>query len=490
MKVAIRVTTLVSLLVGVAGAVQAVPLSIDSTSDSASQRFLFHNETISPLRVGLGPGPGAMFSMTIDRFSKASVIAQCMADAARTPPPLTVDMGGEPRVHPTKTIDLSSGAPAIWLSRARSGRARLEGLIRQVDPDVRLRHQAIEEAPRYFSAIRFSPMILASLETMLRLDEAQQSALLTAVAGGSVLVLASGESTRRWPALKALVDVEVGTAMSVGPELRAMLPSIVARRQLTLGTRARPSVTLDGQTLVSETRYGLGAIRVVGLGFGDLAGRNLSKALFTRVPDSLGSVFSWLSSRSSLSTAQKNPIALHLVGTLFLLPLGLWLTRRRPKAILAYCGIWTVTAAFIPAHLSAHRIGDARAVVVPAGDHSLALGLLELSVNGGGRHLLTLGEQDFSLDDVRGGSTCLLDTPEGAFLSLEAAPGQTYRLLFMFRTPGISRGEEQVEQMRGTRGSAVRGTVLRRRSEPVRLTVAGRELPLDSYHLDLAHIAR
>ena len=105
-----------------------------------------------------------------------------------------------------------------------------------------------------------------------------------------------------------------------------MLPSAVARRQLTLDSRAEALVTVDGHPLVSETRLGLGAVRVVGLGFGELAGPILARALFTRVPDSLGPIFSWLSSRSSLSKAQKNPIGFHLIAILVLLPLGLWFT--------------------------------------------------------------------------------------------------------------------------------------------------------------------
>ena len=182
----IRASTLFMLLAGSVGIAQAVAFGVLGRQLIRPASIFFHNETISPLSVQLGPGPDTMVSMTIDRFSKASVIIQCMADASRTPPPLVVDQGGEPTVHPTQTVDLSAGAPAIWLSSARSGRARLEGLLRKVDSDVRLRHQSIEEAPRYLSAIRFSPMILVSLESMKRLDDEQRAALFTAVAGGSV----------------------------------------------------------------------------------------------------------------------------------------------------------------------------------------------------------------------------------------------------------------------------------------------------------------
>ena len=98
--------------------------------------------------------------------------------------------------------------------------------------------------------------------------------------------------------------------------------------------------------------------------------------------------------------------------------------------------------------------------------------------------MLELGGQDVSLDDIRGGAVCLLDTPKQAFLSLEAAPGQTYRLL---RASSVRKGsgEEQVEQMRGSAGSAVRGRVLRRLSEPVMLMVNRRNFSFDSYLLDL-----
>ena len=154
----------------------------------------------------------------------------------------------------------------------------------------------------------------------------------------------------------------------------------------------------------------------------------MTDVLFGRPPEPLAHVLKWLSGRPPLSGALPTPLSAAvwaLLGGLILMAVT---SLKAPKIAAGGAALLWLGACLTPPTAAPVTLEHAEALLVPVGDETLSIGVMDLTLNVGGGHGLP-GGGEASLDEARPGGACLVQQGEGRWL-IQGEPGARRRLIY------------------------------------------------------------
>lgn len=457
------VTTLV-----ISGAHAQTP--VEPIGDGGSVGISLQNQSVHPLPTRLGPPGDDGVELVLPRYGSGAWLAQCVDGGGGVPAlELTVDRAREP--IEVASIAFADGPPALWITTAHSGRARLEGTLRGVRPGASLRALAPDAVPATFAALRFAPLILVSATDHAALPAERRQALRDAVAAGSTLVVATGEAGAAADALTPLIAVALGPVERPTGALAEHLPLATSVQALRPDAAVDTLLTADGAPLVVEAGWGLGRVRVVAVPFAELGPGALARVALTPPAEPLGQVLRWLDGGPPSAARAVSMLGPHVWALLAVLLALALIARRRPRAALALAVPWWILALALPPQLDATRLDRARVLYVPTPDGALLVGTFDLELARGGARTLPAGGARVALEDARPGGACLVAQPDAAAWVLDGPPGAHRRLTAFAALDASPEGDDKLGELPAWPDGALAGATLRRVAVPVGLPI-------------------
>ena len=430
---------------GIAAA-EPLPYRFAPIGDGTALGLKVENPTIYPIRTRLG-GPDAQMVVEVPPYGQTDFLVQCDG-LGKSRPTIALHLDEKTHQVAIPDVELTDTVPALWISSARRGRASIEATLRSARPDLSLKHVSLKEVPSHFAAMRFAPFILVSLGDFLRLNKAQVDAITGAVRSGVILVVEVADGAGGGNALGPLIHVELGPTGPPSAALSHHLRRVFVQRRIQSSPPSRVRIqTRDAPVLVSEG-LGLGEVRVLGVRFQDLEPGKVTETLLEKRESGLSGLFNGLRRMPTLGATQYSPFDTVVWFFLLLLPLGLFLARRRP----AYAGLFVLAWASVGVSMNAREqsalFEEAGVFALGAGEKILLAGSMTLTAQRHGDLLLPAGTDPVALERIYGRGGCLVSGETGSAWLLSGEPGARVRASFLAisdPTPAVLESYDQFE---------------------------------------------
>lgn len=416
---------------------------LEPVGDGAGDALLFKNSGLQEREAFIGVADGRGLSLTVPAHSAVQARVQCVVQGHSALPALVARFGHERRVLAPRGIDLSQGAPDLWLrAKGSAGRAQLEALLTQLGGgQARVQVIHLDALPEGFEALRFARHLIISAPDLATLSERQRGALWGAVAAGAVLVVDAGEESVPADLFDDFFNLQMDLPKPSGGQLVKASGGLLRYRPLQLSAgaevglphAAEVAVAFDDQPFLIRQPFGLGELRVLAVGVQQLSSKSvLAQQAFAQPTSGLRQMLSWLSQAPVAAESQTLRFSPWLWGLIALLPLWGLLGRRWPRLGFLGAGL-TGAVAFAWAPLPYDTaIHAQRALALPLNSaQALVVGSTDLQVERNGVQVLARDlapGQALALEDLSPGGGCLLQLGERALWVFSGVPAARHRL--------------------------------------------------------------
>lgn len=461
----------------VGSALAATPV-VELAGDGGAARVRLENGGVHPVEAALGPVGRAGPTVAVPGYGRATWYVQCVDGSGGPAPALEASVDGHVSPLEVSPVAFPDGLPAVWISRARTGRADLAAIIGEAigGGPVPLRHVAPADSPTWFGAMRFATHILIGVSELSDLSDAQVGAVRGAVAAGATLVIDAGEGEVASDLLATFLPVRLGEVVRSGPALLRAVPKAVARRTLSWVDDAsgiiHERVRADGAPVVLDGALGLGRVRVVGIRFADLHPGVVASAAFEFGRDGLGGVLSWFGRLPPAPEARRSPISAAVWWALIALLALVFVGRWRPNLIGIVGPVAIIGVAFVPPIGAPVVVTDAHIVYVPIRGGALVFGALDVALDAGGGRLVDAGIPGASLETAEPGGVCVAAGPAGQRWLLSGDPGEHRRVTWVTIVDTLPAGSDDGETWPEWPPGALAGAEIRSVAGPATLPLA------------------
>ena len=279
---------------------QTVETKMGTNISGSMPSLRLSNATIFPQTITLSVAGTPVEQLTLETHSETTVFVECRGSEQRAKIELGIESEGVSWKGDVDPAGQKEQAVAIWISSQRQGRSKLEALLRQSRPNLKLKHLSLSEAPESLAEYHGIALVLLSAGDVERLTARKFSVLRHAVALGLPLLISAREArTRDAKQLSALTNLEFDQWQPVKPELLQLLPSATRIATITMGNESNSVLKANDQILIGESSLGFGSVRLLAMPFATLRKGTVSTKLFGQMASRMSHPMRWLERRVS-----------------------------------------------------------------------------------------------------------------------------------------------------------------------------------------------